>query len=259
MKFRVVMLALLLPLLVLSKGVFAAQDVPAIAAASSIKFALDDIAKQFTQETGRKVRISYGSSGNFVAQIRNGAPFELFLSADERYTQQLSQAKETPDDGVIYAVGQLAIAAPKSSPLPLDGDLAGVKQLLQSQQLKRFAIANPDHAPYGERAKEVLQKVGLWQDIQPNLVFGENVSQAAQFAVSGATQGGLVALSLAVAKPFKARANYVLIPQEYYTPLDQRMVLTLKAGETAKLFYSYLQSDTAQSVFADYGFARATN
>ncbi|MDR8525726.1 molybdate ABC transporter substrate-binding protein [Shewanella fidelis] len=259
MKFRAMVLALALPLLLCSKVLFAAQDVPAIAAASSIKFALDDIAKQFTQETGRKVRISYGSSGNFVAQIRNGAPFELFLSADERYTQQLSQANETPDDGVIYAVGQLAIAAPKSSPLPLDGELNGVKQLLASGQLKRFAIANPEHAPYGERAKEVLQKVGLWQDIQANLVFGENVSQAAQFAVSGATQGGLVALSLAVAKPFKARANYVLIPQEYYTPLDQRMVLTLKAGETAKLFYSYLQSDAAQTVFADYGFARATH
>ncbi|MCL1147155.1 molybdate ABC transporter substrate-binding protein [Shewanella sp. 10N.261.52.F9] len=259
MKFRVMLLALLLPFLAMSKVVLAAQDVPAIAAASSIKFALDDIAKQFADETGRNVRISYGSSGNFVAQIRNGAPFELFLSADERYITQLAKAQQTPDQGVIYAVGQLAIAAPKSSPLPLDANLEGVKQFLEAKQLKRFAIANPDHAPYGERAKEVLQKLGLWQDIQPNLVFGENVSQAAQFAVSGATQGGLVALSLAVAKPFKARANYVVIPQEYYTPLDQRMVLTLKAGETAKLFYTYLQSDAAQAVFADYGFARATH
>ncbi|GIU20677.1 molybdate ABC transporter substrate-binding protein [Shewanella sp. MBTL60-007] len=259
MKFRVMVLALLLPFLAMSKGVLAAQDVPAIAAASSIKFALDDIAKQFTQETGRKVRISYGSSGNFVAQIKHGAPFELFLSADERYIKQLSQAKQTPDDGVVYAVGLLAIAAPKSSPLTLDPDLNGVKRLMDSKQLKRFAIANPEHAPYGERAEEVLKKLGLWQDIQPNLVFGENVSQAAQFAVSGATQGGLVALSLAVAKPFKARANYVVIPQEYYTPLSQRMVLTLKAGETAKLFYTYLQSEAAQSVFADYGFARAMN
>ncbi|MGS0693028.1 molybdate ABC transporter substrate-binding protein [Shewanella sp. 0m-4] len=258
MKFRVMVLALLLPFLAISKGALAAQDVPAIAAASSIKFALDDIAKQFTQETGRKVRISYGSSGNFVAQIRHGAPFELFLSADERYIKQLAKAKQTLDDGVIYAVGQLAIAAPKSSPLTLNPNLEGLKQLLAANKLKRFAIANPDHAPYGERAKEVLQKLGLWQPIQPYLVFGENVSQAAQFALSGATQGGLVALSLASAERFKARANYVVIPQEYYTPLDQRMVLTLKAGETAKLFYSYLLSEPAQDIFADYGFARAT-
>ncbi|MGS0681109.1 molybdate ABC transporter substrate-binding protein [Shewanella sp. 125m-7] len=259
MKFRLMLIALLLPFLAMSKGAQAAQDIPVIAAASSIKFALDDIAKQFTQETGRKVRISYGSSGNFVAQIRHGAPFELFLSADERYITQLTQAKQTRDDGVVYAIGQLAIAAPKSSPLPLDANLEGVKQMLDAKQLKRFAIANPDHAPYGERAKEVLQNLDLWQAIQPNLVFGENVSQAAQFAVSGATQGGLVALSLAVAKPFKARANYVVIPQKYYTPLKQRMVLTLKAGETAKVFYSYLQSESAQAVFADYGFGRAMN
>ncbi|ABZ74703.1 molybdenum ABC transporter, periplasmic molybdate-binding protein [Shewanella halifaxensis HAW-EB4] len=259
MKFRVMVLALLLPFLAISNGASAAQDVPAIAAASSIKFALDDIAKQFTQETGRKVRISYGSSGNFVAQIRHGAPFELFLSADERYIKQLTMAKQTLDDGVVYAVGQLAIAAPKSSPLTLDPDLEGLKQLMAANQLKRFAIANPDHAPYGERAEEVLKKLGLWQPIQPYLVFGENVSQAAQFAVSGATQGGIVALSLAVAKPFEARANYVVIPQKYYTPLDQRMVLTLKAGETAKLFYTYLQSEQAQGVFANYGFSRAMN
>nr|WP_237524201.1 molybdate ABC transporter substrate-binding protein [Shewanella sp. KX20019] len=246
-------------LLLLSKAAVATEDVPAIAAASSIKFALDDVAEQFQQDTGRKVRITYGSSGNFVAQIKHGAPFELFLSADERYTNQLTSAGQTQGKGTVYAVGKLALAAPKTSPLALDENLDGLKQLIDAQKLKRFAIANPEHAPYGERAKEVLQHLGLWQTIQPQLIFGENVSQAAQFALSGSTQGGLIALSLASAERFKRRANYVVIPQSLYSPLKQRMVLTLKAKQTANEFYHYIQTDKAQHIFAEYGFGKAVN
>nr|WP_257982843.1 molybdate ABC transporter substrate-binding protein [Shewanella sp. GutDb-MelDb] len=248
-----------MPLLLLSKTAVATEDVPAIAAASSIKFALDDVAKQFNQDTGGKVRITYGSSGNFVAQIKHGAPFEIFLSADERYTNQLASAGQTQGKGIVYAVGKLALAAPKTSPLVLDENLDGLKQLIDTQALKRFAIANPDHAPYGERAKEALQNLGLWQKIQPQLIFGENVSQAAQFALSGSTQGGLIALSLASAERFKSRANYVVIPQSLYSPLKQRMVLTLKAGQTANEFYHYIQTDKAQHIFAEYGFGKAVN
>ncbi len=230
------------------------NDVPAIAAASNIKFALDEIAKQFTRDTGGKVRISYGSSGNFVAQIKHGAPFQLFLSADEKYIYQLNKSNTIQDEGVLYAIGRLAIAAPKYSPLELDADLEGVKSLLKSGDLQRFAIANPDHAPYGERAQEVLESMGLWDTIKPKLIFGENVSQAAQFAVSGSTQGGLIALSLAIAPQFKKMGHYVVIPEELHTPLNQRMVLTPKAGETAKSFYQYIQSDSAKKVFSDFGF-----
>jgi molybdate transport system substrate-binding protein len=143
--------------------------------------------------------------------------------------------------------------------LVLDEKLDGLKQLMDTQALKRFAIANPDHAPYGERAKEALQNLGLWQKIQPQLIFGENVSQAAQFALSGSTQGGLIALSLASAERFKSRANYVVIPQSLYSPLKQRMVLTLKAGQTANEFYHYIQTDKAQHIFAEYGFGKAVN
>lgn len=230
------------------------NDVPAIAAASNIKFALDEIAKQFTQDTGDKVRISYGSSGNFVAQIKHGAPFQLFLSADEKYIYQLNKSKTISDEGVRYAVGRLAIAAPNYSPLKLDAELEGVKSLLKSGDLQRFAIANPDHAPYGERAQEVLESLGLWSSIQPKLIFGENVSQAAQFAVSGSTQGGLIALSLAIAPQFQKMGHYVVIPEELHTPLNQRMVLTPKAGDTAKRFYRYIQSESARKVFSDFGF-----
>jgi molybdate transport system substrate-binding protein len=259
MKLSVVLLSVLMSLLLLSKAAVATEDVPAIAAASSIKFALDDVAKQFNQDTGGKVRITYGSSGNFVAQIKHGAPFEIFLSADERYTNQLASAGQTQGKGIVYAVGKLALAAPKTSPLVLDENLDGLKQLIDTRALKRFAIANPDHAPYGERAKEALQNLGLWQKIQPQLIFGENVSQAAQFALSGSTQGGLIALSLASAERFKSRANYVVIPQSLYSPMKQRMVLTLKAGQTANEFYHYIQTDKAQHIFAEYGFGKAVN
>ncbi len=231
-----------------------AAEVPNIAAAANIKFAMDKIATQFTQDTGKKVRISYGSSGNFVAQIRHGAPFELFLSADEKYIQQLHQLGVVTNDGDLYAIGRLALAAPKPSPLTMDVDLAGLRKLLQEGKLKRFAIANPEHAPYGERARELLNNMGLWNDVESHLIYGENVSQAAQFALSGSTDGGIIALALAMAPQFQAVGHYVALPDELYSPMYQRMVLTEKAGDTAKLFYQYLQQERARAVFAEFGF-----
>lgn len=229
-------------------------QVPAIAAAANIKFALDEIATQFTAETGQKLRISYGSSGNFVAQIQHGAPFEMLLSADERYITQLQQAGFTQGDRVQYAVGRLALAAPNHSPLTLDTELEGVKKLLAEGKLSRFAIANPDHAPYGERAREALKKLGLWDELQSKLILGENASQAAQFAVSGSTQGGIIPLSLAMAPQFKTLGHYVPLPASLHGPLNQDMALMPKAGTTTKQFFIYLQSAAARDVFAKYGF-----
>lgn len=231
-----------------------ASDTPAIAAAANIKFALDKIAANFTQDTGQRVRISYGSSGNLVAQIRHGAPFELFLSADDKYIYQLHKLGVTTSDGELYAIGRLALAAPKTSALALDPQLEGLKTMLQQGHLQRFAIANPDHAPYGERAREYLEHLGMWQQVQSHLIFGENVSQAAQFALSGSTDGGIVALSLAMAPQFQAVGHYVALPSEWHTPLNQRMVLTEKAGDTAKLFYDYLQQAKSRAVFTEFGF-----
>jgi molybdate transport system substrate-binding protein len=231
-----------------------AAEMPSIAAAANIKFALDKITANFTQDTGKQVRISYGSSGNLVAQIRHGAPFELFLSADDKYIYQLHELGVTTTDGEVYAIGRLALAAPMSSALALDPELNGLKSLLEKGELNRFAIANPDHAPYGERARELLQRLGLWQQVQPYLIYGENVSQAAQFALSGSTEGGIVALSLAMAPQFQAAGHYVTLPSELHSPMNQRMVLTEKAGDTAKLFYDYLQEDKSRIVFSEFGF-----
>ncbi|MCS6236583.1 molybdate ABC transporter substrate-binding protein [Shewanella baltica] len=228
--------------------------IPAIAAAANIKFALDDIVKNFTAETGLKVRVSYGSSGNFVAQIQHGAPFEMLLSADERYIAELNKVGFTQGEGVQYAVGRLALVAPKNSPLALDIELNGLKALLAAGQLERFAIANPDHAPYGERARELLKKLGLWDELQTKLILGENASQAAQFAISGSTQGGIIPLSLAIAPQFQALGHYLALPSDLHGPLNQRMALMPKASSTAERFYQYLQSDAARAVFTQYGF-----
>ncbi|MGE5172119.1 MAG: molybdate ABC transporter substrate-binding protein [Rudaea sp.] len=235
-------------------GLARASDVPNVAAASDLQFALPEIVAAFRRETGHDVRLSFGSSGNFRRQIADGAPFELFLSADAAYTEALFREGRTVDAGVVYAIGRLALVVPKDSPIALDGELRGLAAALAAGHITRFAIANPEHAPYGRAAREALTRAGLWKAIEPRLVLGENVSQAAQFATSGATQGGIVAYSLARAPGMDARARSLLLPRTLHAPLVQRMVLLRNAGATARLFYAYLQQAPAQSILARYGF-----
>lgn len=231
-----------------------ADEVPVIAAASSIKFALQDIAEAFRQDTGKNVRISYASSGNLTRQIQQGGPFQVFLSANSRYVEQLYQQHKTVDQGVIYALGRLVVLTAKNSTLPLDEQLYGLEQALQKDRIQHFAIANPEHAPYGVAAREVLQHQGLWNLIKPSLVQGENVAQATQFAVSGAAQASLTSYSLALAPQLKSNSRIQLIPQTFHRPLKQTAVLLNNAADTAKLFYHFLQQDKARSILSRYGY-----
>jgi len=240
--------------LLLSSTVFASDNVPVIAAAASVKFALQDIAEAFYNDTGKSVRISYSSSGNLTRQIQQGGPFELFLSANAQYVAQLYQQQKTLDQGTVYAFGRMALISTKGSSLLLDKQLNGLKLALQHGQLQRIAMANPEHAPYGIAAREVLQQSGLWTLAQPHLVLGENAAQAAQFASSGAAQVGLISYSLALAPILKNRTRSLLIPQSLHQPLQQTMVLLNNAGKTAKLFYLYLQQDKARSILSRYGY-----
>jgi molybdate transport system substrate-binding protein len=232
-----------------------ADDAPLIAAASDLRFALDEIASAFARETGRHVRIVYGSSGNFRRQIVEGAPFELFFSADEAYALALARDALTIDDGAIYAVGRLALIVPDGSPLALDPMLRDVGRAAADGRLRKFAIANPEHAPYGRAAEQALETAGAWTAVRGHLVLGENVAQTAQFATSGSAQGGIVALSLALAPGALGGAHYVAIPQTMHQPLVQRMVLMRRAGETARDFYAYVQKPAARAVLRRYGFA----
>ena len=232
-----------------------AQAPPVVAAASDLKFAMDEIAATFGRQTGNPVQVTYGSSGNFFRQIVQGAPFELFMSADEDLVFQLADRKLTVDRGVQYAIGRIVLFVPKGSPVQADAQFADLRRSIADGRLVKFAIANPQHAPYGRASMEALKSVGLWSAIEPRLVQGENVSQAAQFAVSGSTQGGIFALSLAQAPLFSAAGSHVLIPDSLHRPLLQRMVLTRAAGAAARELYAHLRSPAARAVFKRHGFA----
>jgi molybdate transport system substrate-binding protein len=235
----------------------AAQERPAlIAAAADLKFALGQIADAFTRETGHPVRITYGSSGDLARQIAQGAPFEMLMSADERYVFDLRRAGLTRGEGVLYAVGRLALFAPQGSPVTLDANLRGLRSAVMGGAVTRFAIANPLHAPYGQAAREVLERLGVWQRLQPALVLGENASQAMQFAASGSCQGGIVPLSLASAPEIAKLGRFERFPAEWHSPLRQRMVLVARAGPAAYAFYDYVQHAAgARQTFARFGFA----
>jgi molybdate transport system substrate-binding protein len=233
----------------------ARADPPVIAAASDLQFALGVVANAFTAETGDAVTLTFGSSGNLARQIRQGAPYELYLAADERFVLDLHRDRFTRDDGVVYALGRIVIFAPHGSPLTPDGNLDGLAAALEAGEITRFAIANPDHAPYGMRAEEALRHRGLWDQVAPRLVLGENVSQAAQFAATGNAQGGIIAHSLALAPEVAQRGSFALIPESWHAPLTQRMALLKTAGAVAEHFYRYLQSPPAQAILRRHGFA----
>lgn len=234
----------------------ARADAPAVAAAADLRFALGDLAERFRQDTGKTVKLSFGSSGTFTHQIEQGAPFELFLSADEAFVFRLADAGLTLDRGTLYAIGRVVVFAPHGSPLAVDTELEGLRAALANGTIRRFAIANPQHAPYGRAARAVLEHAGLWPDIESRLVLGENASQAMQFAAAGSSQGGIVPLSLSKAPEIAALGRFALVPAEWHRsePLRQRMVLLKNAGDTARAFYAYVRTPAARDVFVRYGF-----
>jgi molybdate transport system substrate-binding protein len=231
-----------------------AADEPIIAGAADLQFALKEIAAAFKAETGLSVTLSFGSSGNFARQIRQGAPFQMYLSADEDYVLDLARAGFTRDEGALYAVGRIVIIVPHGSPLKADGSLDDLAAALADGRVARFAIANPEHAPYGKRAEEALRHKGIWEAIQPRLVFGESVSQAAQFATSSNAQGGIIAYSLALASRVSALGSFALISEQWHSPLRQRIALLKNAGPIAERFYAFVQEPAARTVFRKYGF-----
>lgn len=231
-----------------------AQAGPTVAAAADLQFALPEILKAFRAEGGGALRLVFGSSGAFTAQIQQGAPFELFMSADTAYVKRLADRGLTLDGGAPYGRGRIVLFAPHGSRLKVDAQMADLRAALADGRLRRLAIANPEHAPYGRAAREALTHAGLWATVQPRLVMGENIAQAAQFAASGSAQGGIIAYSLALAPEVSRRGQWVLIPGDWHRPLDQQMVRLKGAGRIARAFYGYLQGPAARAIFDRYGF-----
>ncbi|WP_439534862.1 molybdate ABC transporter substrate-binding protein [Polymorphobacter sp.] len=227
---------------------------PTIAAAADLNAALPEVAALFTRQTGKHVRLVFGSSGNFTQQIANGAPFALFLSADEAYVARLAADGKTQGDGVLYATGRIGLFVPTASPIKADAGLKDLARAAADGRLRKFAIANPDHAPYGRAAREALRHAGLWTAIQPKLVLGENAAQATQFAASGSAQAGIIPYALALTPSVKAAGRFVLIDAGWHQPLRQRAVLLAGAGATARAFYTFLQQPPARAILARHGF-----
>jgi molybdate transport system substrate-binding protein len=249
------MTRLLAALAALVLAALPAAAAPGVAAASDLKFALDEIARAYARETGRAVRLAYGSSGNFRRQIAEGAPFELFLSADESYVLALARDGRLEDEGVLYAVGRLVLFAPEGSPVDPDKGMPGLAEQARAGRVAKLAIANPSHAPYGRAARQALEHAGAWGALEGRLVLGENVSQAAQFAASGNATAGLFAYSLTFTPAVSGKGRYALVPEAAHAPLRQRMALVKGAGEEARAFYRYLQAPAARGVFSRYGFS----
>ena len=246
--------AVLLAAFVAGDAASRAPEDPAVAAASDLNAALPEIAALFTRATGRRVGLTFGSSGNLTQQILNGAPFELFLSADEAYVEHLAAAGLTLDAGQLYAIGRIGIFAPSGSIVRADSALGHLAAALRDGRVRRFAIANPAHAPYGRAAEEALRHAGLWEAVRPVLVLGENATQATQFATTGGAEGGIIPQSLARTPAVRRAGTFALIPADRHRPLRQRAVLVRGAGETARAFHAFLRSAPARAVLARQGF-----
>ncbi|MDP1653155.1 MAG: molybdate ABC transporter substrate-binding protein [Rhodocyclaceae bacterium] len=248
-------LVLLLLMLVLNLASAAcAADAPNIAAAADLKFALTEIAAAHTRAGGGQVHLSFGSSGIFRRQIAQGAPFDLYLSADEAYVDALIAEGRVEGPGMLYAIGRIVLFIPNGSKVKADNQLRDLVTASRDGRLKRLAIANPEHAPYGRAAREALQHVGAWDALADKLALGENAAQAARFGISGSTQAAILPLSLVRADEFAGKGGFVTLPESWHAPLRQRMALVKGAGETARRFYAFMQTVEARDILAKHGF-----
>jgi molybdate transport system substrate-binding protein len=225
-----------------------------IAAASNLRFAMHEICRDFQEENSSiQTKVSYGSSGNFFAQISQGAPFDIFFSADAAYPELLEKegltAKETQE---VYAVGKIVLWVSKESEVDPDTGL----QAVTFPAVKKLAIANPRHAPYGSAAEESLRYYGLWEKVKGKLIYGENISQTAQFVHTGAADAGIVALSLAISPKMLQEGRYWVIPDESHSDIEQIYVVLKKGKEkkSVRKFLDFIHGEKGGKILSRYGF-----
>ncbi len=247
------MLVVLIALL-LGAAVDRASAQITVAAAADLGPVLQKIGNDYEHKTGNAVRVSLGASGNLTQQIKNGAPFDVFLSADEEYPKQLIEAGLAERSSLYrYAVGKLVVWTPAGSAL----DFSHGMNVLLDPSVKKIAIANPQHAPYGRAAVAALKHFGLYDKLASRLVLGENVSQAAQFVESGNAQAGLIALSHAMEAGARDKGRYWIVPADSYPELNQAAVIISRSRhhQEAAKFLDFLQGAEARSLLQQYGFS----
>jgi molybdate transport system substrate-binding protein len=245
----------LLALLLVLAGAFTSAQEITVAAAADMSAALPQLVQAYTKKTGQTVKLSFGASGNLTNQIRNGAPFDIFFSADQEYPQQLiAEGLASKETLYRYAIGRLVLWVPEDSPLDLSK--LGMKALLDPS-VKKIAMANPAHAPYGRAAEAALRHFGIYDQVSSRLVLGENVSQVAQFVESGNAQAGLIALSHALAPAMKDKGRYWTVPLDAYPTLNQAAVVLSRSKhqDAARGFLEYLRGPKAASLLTTYGFS----
>jgi molybdate transport system substrate-binding protein len=230
----------------------AAEEI-SVAAAADLTFAFKDVAAKFQAQTGATVKLSLGSSGNFFSQIQNGAPYDLFFSADISYAKKL-EAAGLIEPGTLYeyAIGKIVLWVPADSKLDVSKGLA----VLTDPAIHKIAIANPEHAPYGRAAKAALEHEGLYDKIKSKIVLGENISQTAQFVQSGNADIGIIALSLALAPTMKDSGKYFEIPSDDYPAIEQAVVVlkSSKNKDLANKFIAFLKLPATVDLMQHYGF-----
>lgn len=251
---QLLQLALVLACLLPATRLFA-DETALVAVAANFAPVARELANRFTDLTGGTIRISTGASGTLARQIRHGAPFQLFLSADESYVEGLYREGLTQNGGKVYALGVLVLYIPDTSGLNRMQDIRDQLQQLVTGDAFKVALANPAIAPYGRAARQVLDRFDPENRLAGREIVGENVGQAAQFALTRNVDAALIPYSLALDTHMQEAGSFELIPADWYQPIRQRMVLLQNAGAVAREFYRYLDSDTAKQIIKNFGYA----
>lgn len=244
----------LLAILLFFCTAYASAQELVVAAAADLSSVFPEVASRFEKETGQKVRLNFGSSGQFFLQIENGAPFDIFFSADLSYVLRLdSEGLLEPNSVYKYAIGKLVLYAPNGSPVDPSKGLRG----LLSPKVGKVSIANPDHAPYGRAAVEALRSEGIYDQLKGKLVMGENISQAAQYVQSGNADAAILALSLARSPAMSSAGRYAEVPFTDYAPLVQAAGILKSSPNktTAAEFLAFIRRPEIAQFLAQYGFA----
>jgi molybdate transport system substrate-binding protein len=249
MKLR--LCSLLAPLLFTAS--LACAQTTTVAVAANMKDAFTDINTAFKAAGNPDIRIVYGSSGNFTAQIMNGAPFNLFISADEHFPIELFRRGKAIDQGVVYATGKLAIISKNSAGISLTDSKSELIKVIS--KANKIAIAKPELAPYGKAAIEYLKAEGLWDIAKDKLIYGDNIGITTMYVVTGAADLGFTALSLAKSAEVAKDTNYILVNNKLYEPIKQRMVLIKGAPREATTLYQFMQSPQAKLILQKYGYS----